>query len=127
MTMTIKEIKANERIAKKDRNIIEGNARKIIKLLKRFNKNNFVIEDGISTDLIITPMNKKEKKVFDEIIKLMNFKSHNVLGSVVVEVESKLEICEFSNSRLYEYSEPNHLYFRLWKSSNVEDFLKKIS
>ena len=38
--MTIKEIKANERIAKKDRNIIEGNARKIIKLLKRFNKNN---------------------------------------------------------------------------------------
>ena len=125
--MTIKEIKANERIAKKDRNIIEGNARKIIKLLKRFNKNNFVIEDSISTDLIITPMNKKEKKVFDEIIKLMNFKSHNVLGSVVVEVENKLEICEFSNSRLYECSEPNHLYFRLWKSSNVEDFLKKIS
>ena len=125
--MTIKEIKANERIAKKDRNIIEGNARKIIKLLKRFNKNNFVIEDGISTDLIITPMNKKEKKVFDEIIKLMNFKSHNVLGSVVVEVENNLEICEFSNNRLYECSKPNHLYFRLWKSSNVEDFLKKIS
>lgn len=125
--MTIKEIKANERIAKKDRNIIEGNARKIIKLLKRFNKNNFVIEDGISTDLIITPMNKKEKKTFDEIIKLMNFKSHNVLGSVVVEVENKLEICEFSNSRLYEYSEPNHLYFHLWRNSNVEDFLKKIS
>ena len=125
--MTIKEIKTHERIAKKDRNIIEGNARKIIKLLKRFNKNNFVIEDGISTDLIITPMNKKEKKVFDEIIKLMNFKSHNTLGSVIVEVESKLEICEFSNSRLYEYSEPKHLYFRLWKTSNVEDFLKKIS
>lgn len=126
--MTIKEIKANERIAKKDRNIIEGNARKIIKLLKRFNKNNFVFAiDSISTDLIITPTNKKEKKAFDEIIKLMNFKSHNVLGSVVVEVESKLEICEFSNRRLYEYSEPNHLYFRLWENSNVEDFLKKIS
>ena len=125
--MTIKEIKANERIAKKDRNTIEGNARKIIKLLKRFNKNNFVIEDGVRTDIIITPTNRKEKKAFDEIIKLMNFKSHNTLGAVIVEVESKLEICEFSNSRLYEYGEPNHLYFSLWKNSNVEDFLKKIS